>query len=605
MNFVLAGSLEELKAKGRLVVRGPHRPVLVVYDRGRVFALDNRCPHMGFPLDRGSVEDGILTCHWHHARFDLESGCTFDLWADDTPTCPVELRDGDVWVKTSFGHANSAEHWRQRLDDGLAHDIGLVIAKAVQGQLSADVSKVDILRQAALFGARNRDGWGVGLTILTALGNLLPSLPEEEIYLALFHGARRVAADCEGQAPRRERAPLGSRMDPTVLKRWLRRWTRVRHREAAERTLLTGINAGLSPAALADALFAAGTERAFADSGHSLDFVNKAFECLDLIGWEHASSVLPTVVGQMTSARGAEESTEWRQPEDLIALCDAAAAELAGLFPANPCADRWSGHAALAEDLLGDDAAKIVEAISTAIRGDAAPSDLGRSLAYAAALRVARFGAANEHGDWETAHHVFTHANALHRMLERIGSFAIGDVSAVRGVLHGAMALYLTRYLNVPPARIPGDEREQLGDPPADQETIRDALLDAFDRQRQVDLAAKLVARYLTLGHAPQALIATLARAVLREDAGFHAYQMLEAGVRQFALWGDSDEGRRILVAVARYLAAHSPTERAALQTADIAQRLMRGGELHQGADGSDEEAKPYLRENGRGSSGK
>ena len=47
-----------------------------------MFALDNRCPHMGFPLDRGSVEEGILTCHWHHARFELASGCTFDLWAD-------------------------------------------------------------------------------------------------------------------------------------------------------------------------------------------------------------------------------------------------------------------------------------------------------------------------------------------------------------------------------------------------------------------------------------------------------------------------------------------------------------------------------------------
>jgi nitrite reductase/ring-hydroxylating ferredoxin subunit len=71
--FALAGSLEELKAKGRLVVHGSHRPILVLYDRGRVFALDNRCPHMGFPLERGSVEDGILTCQWHHARFDLEA----------------------------------------------------------------------------------------------------------------------------------------------------------------------------------------------------------------------------------------------------------------------------------------------------------------------------------------------------------------------------------------------------------------------------------------------------------------------------------------------------------------------------------------------------
>ena len=50
-NFIHAGSLEELKAKGRLVVRGPHRPILIVHDRGRVFALDNRCPH---GRDRGT-----------------------------------------------------------------------------------------------------------------------------------------------------------------------------------------------------------------------------------------------------------------------------------------------------------------------------------------------------------------------------------------------------------------------------------------------------------------------------------------------------------------------------------------------------------------------
>jgi hypothetical protein len=53
------------------------------------------------------------------------------------------------------------------------------------------------------------------------------------------------------------------------------------------------------------------------------------------------------------------------------------------------------------------------------------------------------------------------------------------------------------------------------------------ALLDTFDRQRQVDTAARLVARHLTMGSPPEALIATLAHALLRE-ARFHAYQMLE-----------------------------------------------------------------------------
>jgi nitrite reductase/ring-hydroxylating ferredoxin subunit len=581
--FVLAGSLEELKARGRLVAHGDHRPILVIYERGRVFALDNRCPHMGFPLERGSAEDGILTCHWHHARFDLESGCTFDLWADDVPTFPAEVRNGDVWVKTSLGHANPAEHWQLRLADGLAHDLGLVIAKAVHAQLAAKVQVADIVRQVALFGAHNRDGWGVGLTILTALANLLQALPEEEAYLALFHGARRVAADCHGETPRRKRAPLASRPDPAALKRWLRRWTIVRHREAAERTLLTAIAVDLSPAVLADILLAAETERAFADTGHSLDFINKAFECLDLIGWENAAALLPTVVGQMVATRGAEESTAWRQPIDLIALCNETIVRLPELFASGRDAHGWSEHAALAQELLGDDPVRIIDALKAAICAGATPADLGRSLAYGAALRVARFGNANEHADWETAHHVFTFANAVHQMLQRIRTNNANDhVTAVRAVLHGAMALYLARYLNVPPARIPG-EGGDLNDLPADAEIIRVALLDAFDRQRQIDLAARLVARHLTLGHSTQALIATLAHAVLREDAGFHAYQMLEAGVRQFTVWGDSEEGRHVLIAVARYLAAHSPTERAALQTADIARRLMRGGELHQG----------------------
>jgi len=357
----------------------------------------------------------------------------------------------------------------------------------------------------------------------------------------------------------------------------------VRHREAAERTLLTAIAAGLSPAMLADALLAAATERAFADTGHTLDFINKAFECLDLMGWEHATAVLPTVVGQMVAARGAEESTAWRQPVDLIALCEQAGSELPQLFPAGRSVHGWSDCAALAQELLGDEPVRVIDALKAAIRDGAAPADLSRSLAYGSALRVAHFGNANEHGDWETAHHVFTYANAVDQILRRIETAnADGHFAVARGVLHGAMALYLTRYLNVPPARIPGDDGEQLGDLPADVEKIRAALLDAFDRQRQVDLAARLVARHLKLGHSPHSLIATLAHAVLREDAGFHAYQMLEAGVRQFTIWGNTEEGRHILIAVARYLAAHSPTERAALQTADIARRLMRGGELHQ-----------------------
>jgi nitrite reductase/ring-hydroxylating ferredoxin subunit len=585
VEFLYAGTLEELESKGRLVVRGPHRPILVVHERDRVYALDNRCPHMGFPLDRGSLEDGILTCHWHHARFDLASGCTFDLWADDVPTCPVEVRGTEVWVKAEF--ARPAGYWRQRLEDGMAHNLGLVIAKAVQGQLAAGVPALEIVRQAALFGAQNLEGWSTGMTILTALGNLLATLPRQDTYLALFHGVRRVAADCDGAAPGRKRAALASRPDAGALKRWLRRWTAVRHSEAAQRTLLTAIAMGARPAVLADLLFAAETDRVFADGGHSVDFINKAFECLDLIGWQHAAVLLPAVVGQMVAARGAEESTEWRQPADLIALCEKAAAELPAHFAVGRGRGPWSRHAELAKVLLGDDASAIIAALHTAVSAGASFDDLGRSLAYAAALRLAQFGTANEHGDWETAHHVFTYCNAVHQGLKRIGGdreLAAHCVELLRAILHGAVAIFLIRYLNVPPARLPGEGDDRLDALPSTVEDIRAALLDAFDRQHQVEGAARFVARHLALGHPPELIIAALARALLREDAGFHAYQMLEAGVRQFGEWGNTQPGRHILIAVTRYLAAHSPTERAWLQTADIAARLSRGEQLHENA---------------------
>ena len=182
------GTHEQRPAR-RPRLASPHSGV--VEDQGRIFALDNRCPHMGFPLDRRSIEDGILTCHWHHARFDLASGCTFDLWADDVPTCAVELRVDEVWIQTDFGHSDAAAYWQRQLEQGMAHNLGLVIAKAIQGQLAAGVPPIEIVRQDALFGACNRDGWDTGMTILTALGNLLAILPEEETYLALFHGVRR------------------------------------------------------------------------------------------------------------------------------------------------------------------------------------------------------------------------------------------------------------------------------------------------------------------------------------------------------------------------------------------------------------------------------
>jgi hypothetical protein len=440
---------------------------------------------------------------------------------------------------------------------------------------------------AALFGVRNRDGWGVGLTILTALANLVPSLPGEQVYLSLYQGIRRTANDCDGAAPRRDRHPLdGGERSMATLGRWLRHWTRVRHREGAERTVLTAIAAGASPGELCELMLIAVTDRYFADGGHALDFLNKAFECLEIIGWEHAAAVLPTVVDQMVSARGGEELNAWRHPTDLVPLCEAAFADLpAALAVGERRRGGWRDHAGLAHGMLGDDPATIIGAIRSAVRAGATATDLSRALAYAAALRVAWFGTSNEFSDWVTAHHCFTYCNALHQSLKRIeGTRPAGGQlcpEVLRGIFHGAMRVYLNRFLNVPPARLPRPDNGALDDLPSDPEALCKRFLSALNRQGEVPTAARIVASYAALDHPIEPLIVALVHAVLREDSAFHTYQMLEAGVRQYRDWGRTEEGRNILIAVARYLAAHSPTERAQLQTATVARRLSRGESVH------------------------
>lgn len=577
-SMIHVGSLEALEQAGQMLVRGADRPVVVFYNGGDVRAVDNRCPHMGFPLHKGSCENGMITCHWHHARFDAASGCTFDLWADDVDSYPTLVKDGQVYVARRPRPRDAVAHATARLRDGMQQNIGLIMAKSILALRAAGIAPDQIIREAALFSCANRDAWASGLTTLTMVANLLPHLSEQTAYLALFKGVRAAASDAAGQAPRRKRQPLDTDQLPLdQLDRWLRYWTTVRHRDGAERTLLTAVSTAGANAA-ARLLFAAAVERFYASGGHTLDFANKAFELLDHIGQEHAESVLPALVSGLVSGRGGEELNEWRHPIDLVPLVRGTCERLPSRFERGS-GKTWNSESQLAHAMLADNPHAVLTAIEDAAGDGAQPVQLAKALAYAAAMRVARFGTSNEIGDWFTALHTFTYCNAMHQALVRCP-----DAGLVPGVVHGAMSVYLDRFLNVPPAKLPW-ERGKLDDLPTEPEALCAAFLVALDSQHQVDRAAQVVARYLQLGRPVGPLVDAMVQSVVREDFDFHTLQMLEAAVRQHSQWpAGSVEANTILVAAARYIAAFSPTQRAQFQTARIALRLHRGDEIFEDA---------------------
>ena len=163
-------------------------------------------------------------------------------------------------------------------------------------------------------------------------------------------------------------------------------------------------------------------------------------------------------------------------------------------------------------------------------------------------------------------HHTFTYTNAVDQAMRRSPSRELA-----RGILDGAMSVYLERFLNVPRQPLP---------PPSGRARTPDDVLSEFDRQQRVDETAQTVVDLLAAGKAEE-VIETLGHALLREDAGFHQFQIYEAALRQYGNFRGRPEGDEILIGAARFLTAHAPTVRASGQTYEIAERLHRGEALY------------------------
>ncbi len=576
--FVAVASVDDLESEGPLVVSENGTAIALFHHDGEAYAVDNRCPHMGFPLVRGSVEEGILTCHWHHARFELEAGDTFDIWADDVQTFPTRVEDGKILLDPDPEPALPPDrHWRNRLADGLREDLSLVMAKAVIGLDEHGDGFETPLETAVTFGTKYRDqGWGRGLTTLGSMANLYGEMGPRDRRRAMFLGVRAVADDVSGEPPRFQQYSLGNRdLSKSRLKSWFRRNCEVRDRDGAERVLLTAIEA-LSKADVAEIMFAAATDHRYMNASHTLDFINKAFETLEHIGWaDNAPSVLASTLQQLTGATRSEELSSWRQPVDIADLVADAAEELPNLIDAG--ADQeWVRPDGFVESLLGDHPEAISNSLTTAIANGATPTQLADAVARAATRRVAYFSTNNEFNDWNTVHHTFTYANAVHRATRKTDATEL-----YRASLDGAMSVYLDRFLNQPKAPLPKPGDSDSGRDPA---AVRSDLLECFDEQGSVNRAARLVNEYfdVTDGANVESLKRTMGRGLLREDADFHTLQNVEAAFQR-ADAVEEERARRIaLMAAARYLAAHTPTRRENEQTFSIATRLHQGERLHE-----------------------
>lgn len=73
--------------------------VLLIRLGDELFAVRNKCAHMGCPLEGGLLEGPVLTCPCHDWRFDVRSGEFLDAPELSTPVYATRVEDGKVLVE--------------------------------------------------------------------------------------------------------------------------------------------------------------------------------------------------------------------------------------------------------------------------------------------------------------------------------------------------------------------------------------------------------------------------------------------------------------------------------------------------------------------------
>lgn len=553
-------------------VNGTH---LAVFRYGDGFyAVDNRCPHMGYPMSEGSIRDGVLICHWHHWEFDLKSGGCFLAFGDDLKAFPVELRDdGNLYVGLARGEKEAAQRrvidrGKRALERGLKDRSSFFIAKAVTALNDAGAAPQEIIQQGLYYGAnKSSDGWSSGVTILTLAANLWDEVDEKDHNLFLVHGLTQISNRTTGSS-RPYRAPFprtDDEHDLTTLKRWFRYFVDKRHAGAAERILLTLRDRGYNKPVIADFVYTAATDFYFTGDGHALDFANKMFEALDYVEWEGAHEMLRPIVVDLVSRTRHEETSRWA---DAVPVLEPVFERLDDIWTENQ-----SNHASIdtsefAQTMLGSEFAPIVEEIEQKLRAGVNPVEICRSMTYASAIRTARFHLKNE-GDWHDVANIYSYAHALYCAFHYAPSKEL-----LRGIFHGAVFLAYVRWLNMPAARIPG-LGQRLDEAFASVDKMLDRLQEFADFQKVYE-AEILVSQYLEEGHDVSKLRRTLAHILLREDAELHMFQVLEVAFRHFELSDDPMERRMHLLAATRYITAQK-LMKGILWSTENAERLARG----------------------------
>jgi len=404
----------------KLLRAGNHRLAVFRLEDGRLFAVDDACPHEGYPLSKGSIKDCVLTCPWHNFKFRLDDGSC--LKGDEgVATHRIEERDGVVRVEVvELPREEQIAGFTRSLHEGVREQRMGQVARDLVRLLGLGVEPVQLAALAAVYDARHAEyGTTHATPVATDVCSYFDRHSGVEAVLPLMQAFELCAVAHVRRPLRPTPAPVDPGEDPEAAGRRLLQLLEAEDLVDAEALLRGALEKGWQRDVIEPWLLRACAMH-WIGFGHGLIYVTKTFELLELAGWKHAIHLLPGVLLALGSMTREDCLPEWlwfrRRLADLPSNDKLWARQGASTDKGQP--------GELLASLLEGKREQAFDAVTASLEQGVPVDHIIDSLSVAASERILRFdlaidASAEIQNNWLTVTHGLTYVGALRTALQR------------------------------------------------------------------------------------------------------------------------------------------------------------------------------------------
>src|SRR6266567_3420993 len=568
-NFVKVADLKEVPEGTPKAVKVEGRSIALFQHQGNVYATDNQCPHMGYPLTRGRVRNGVLTCDWHGWSYDMRGGGCFTGGCDDLDTFPVEVRDSAIYIDVRSGGSRRKDAHFLLLKEGLLSEDNWTLSKAIAIMLAQGVSEQDTLKRVVQHLGRHiasergaNDGGRELALMVTGVKVARHYAPDDRLIPLMM-----AATGASGRAGDRPAVqPLPPPVTWDKLEHWIRVFSADKTWEGIEKSLITARRLGQHDGRILPLLYECALEPFFLGHTENLPLLGYLSELLEEFGWDQAEELVCNLAAKIIGRdRGAPQELRLaaiKMFEPINTLVD----ELASNSSSNQTSTY--DEDALTKALVSGDLTLTFNAISDVLRCRVDIDRIVTTMVLLAADRMARTPV-NLNPGWGSLRQELILASSCRTAL-RNGGFKIG----AKALYHAAWQFFSDRWLNITPRSL----TEPLGTAKSDsssEDLARRTVLDSIETI-QVREIGRHTREYLNAGFSGDCLLSEMGQSILRDDNGWNLVHGLRVVFVEWKLCEGHPARNQLLIGLARW--ATDVRKRTGNQSAaQTAQRFARG----------------------------